>query len=128
MGAPEIGQAAAIAAKKKREEEAQAAQEATDGAPEGAPENTTSEPSQPANAAPAGTQEPVDDGTLALEELPDEDLFALATSQKIQLPEPPEREKVIEALNAEGITRVLAPPAPAPPAEKKNTKKSQAKK
>jgi hypothetical protein len=69
----------------------------------------------------------VDDGTLALEELPDEDLFALATSQKIQLPESPEREKVIEALNAEGITRVLAPPAPAPPGEKPAKKKPAAK-
>jgi hypothetical protein len=71
----------------------------------------------------------VDDGTLSIEELPDEELFALATAQKIQLPEKPEREQVLEALKAEGITRVLAPPpAEKKPPAKRTAKKSQSKK
>lgn len=101
--APEVGQALA---KQAAEERAKKEQAKTKGKGKVKPADTPVDPvSSDAPDTPA-----VNDGTVSLEELPDSDIFALAKAQKIKLPKDPNREQAIQALNAEGISRVLAPP------------------
>jgi len=112
MPAPEIGQAEVR--RLQQEAAMQPAAESNN------VENPNTEPPAPP-APPAPPQAPPvglpdqPPGTLSLDVLPDEDLKALAASQKIELTNAASRDAIIKDLHAKQIFFVLAQP-PAPPA------------
>jgi hypothetical protein len=100
MPAPEIGQAKAMAS--------QAVEVVSQNTESGEATDSSPSPTDPMNLGLPGS-----DGTVSLDELPDEDIFALAraVSDRIgQIAENATREQVVEKLHAAGIERVLPKP------------------
>ena len=101
MSAPEIGQALAAAALVAAggsypEEDLTPIEGAEDaGSEEGAKQVNE-------NVGVAG------DGSIGLDQLPDEDLVALAAAQQIAIPQGAGREAMIACITQAGITRVLS--------------------